>query len=139
MNKKIYIASKTKHADKWRRLRNMFKDINGLELPGTTILNLTASWIDVTKRPKNKGERWPIAVACLKEIEAADFIIVYAERGEVFTDALIEIGLAIAKSTPLFFVGPVLPRRSIFGAHVLIFRYRTLGGAIGAIERTKIE
>lgn len=89
----IYIASKTKHAEKWRALR----------AEGCSI---KASWLD---RPADDPD---IDYAALwhtnvEEAMNARALILYAEEGETAKGSLVEMGAALAKGVPVYYVGPV--------------------------------
>ena len=79
---RIYIASKTIHAPKWRRLRN-----EGY--------NIISTWIDETGigQTPNYTE---LSIRCIKEIRQSDFLIFYCEEGEIQKGAFIEMGAALA-------------------------------------------
>ena len=87
----IYIASKTKHASKWRKLR-----ANGV--------NVAASWIDAgdIHQPESYRELW---TSCIAEVCSADLLIVYCEPGETLKGCLVEIGAALASDVPVYCVG----------------------------------
>ena len=88
---RIYIASKTKHAPKWRELR-----ANGL--------NIVSSWLDVGEidRPEEYRRLWN---CCILEVSASDLLIVYCEPGETLERCLVEIGSALASSVPIYCIG----------------------------------
>ena len=79
---RIYIASKTKHAPRWRRLRS-----EGY--------NIISTWIDEAgaRQTSNYSE---LSVRCIREIRQSDFLIFYCEHEEMQNGALIEMGVALA-------------------------------------------
>jgi hypothetical protein len=94
----IYIASKTRHAAKWRALRDS----------GVPIIS---TWIDEagvgeTKCFENLWER------CIGEPRRAAALIVYAEDGDELKGALVEVGAALASETPVYVVGKVEPLKT---------------------------
>lgn len=89
----LYIASKTKHAAKWKALRE-----SGVPIISTWIDEAgegeTVSYEDLWRR-------------CIAESKSAAAFIVYAEPGETLKGALVEMGAAIAAGTPVFSVGEI--------------------------------
>lgn len=88
----IYTASKLWHAPKWRELRERG-------------VNVQASWIDFPERPATDDERLRLWVFCAREAAAADFMIFYAEPGEVHKGALVEAGGALSCGKVVIQVG----------------------------------
>lgn len=90
----IYTASKTRHADKWRRLR--------AEDPR---FRVNATWIDEAGAGQTKcfTDLWR---RCVAEASAADALLLYVEEGEQLKGALVEVGAALATGTPVYVVGP---------------------------------
>jgi len=88
MPAQIYIASKTKHADRWRALR----------AGGAPIIS---SWIDEDE-PTSYPEFWG---RCLREIAHATSMVLYHEEGEVPKGSFVEVGAALAHLIPVFVVG----------------------------------
>jgi hypothetical protein len=87
----IYVASKVKHAEMWK----------GLRQAGEPIIS---TWIDEAGEGQTKdyGE---LAVRCLSEIGTATALIVYCESGELLKGALLEAGVALASGVPVYCVG----------------------------------
>jgi hypothetical protein len=101
--KSIYIASKTKHAAKWRSLR-------------AKGVNIISSWIDEAGPGESKNHS-ESAIRCIRESKSCDAMIVYAEEGDEMVGAFIELGVALADPDPfrkIYLVGPVLKSGSIF-------------------------
>lgn len=84
----IYIASKTKHAAKWRELCVKF------EVP------IISTWINEAEagQTADLGELW---VRMLREVSLCDFLLLYVEPGEVLGGALIELGAALAANVKI--------------------------------------
>lgn len=89
----IYIASKAvPHGKRWRDLR----DNHGVPF--------ISSWIDLGGREDITS--WPdLWATCLKEVQQAKALIVYAEPGEILKGAWIEVGAALAAGVPVIGVG----------------------------------
>lgn len=87
----IYIASKTKHADRWKRLRS-----KGVPIISTWIdeagVGETADFHDLWQR-------------CLTESAGCSVLVSYREPGEVLKGGWVEIGAALAKGVPVYAVG----------------------------------
>lgn len=89
MKRGIYMASKTKHASRWRMLR----DELGEPIISTWIDNgETADLADIWKR-------------CIEEASTCAVLIVYRESDEVLNGSWAEIGAALAADTPIYAVG----------------------------------
>jgi hypothetical protein len=123
--RKIYIASKAKHAARWRALRDAGVDIR-------------ASWID---SPINRDGAEPTATEwrrhwqmCLRQAAAADAVLFYAEEGETQCGALIEVGAALAAGKRVYVVSPY---EWTIANHPLCTRFDTLQDAIEAIRRRR--
>lgn len=88
----IYIASKTKHADRWRLLRDKI---------GEPIIS---TWIDEAGEGETADyhDLWD---RCLKEAAGADVLIAYREPGEVLKGGWVEIGAALASGVTVFAIG----------------------------------
>lgn len=89
MKKTIYIASKTKHAPMWRLARQL----------GAPIIS---TWIDEPDPSPDFEMLW---CRCIEEAAAADFVVLYAQHGEVFKGALVECGAALAAGRTVIQVG----------------------------------
>lgn len=120
---KIYIASKTIHAERWQALRAQG-------------VNIISSWIDEMKvGPKDLTA---IARRCLAECRDCDGLIVYREEGEVLKGAFIEMGAALAAGKPVYLVGSVLPETSVFGHFPLVMRATSVEVAVFMLQ-TRLE
>jgi hypothetical protein len=88
----IYIASRSKHAPKWRVLRD----------DGVPILS---SWID--EAGPGETVSWTFLWdKCITESTCAAVFILYREEGEVLRGAYLEMGAALANGVPVIYVGP---------------------------------
>lgn len=87
----IYVASKTKHAARWRALR----------AAGVPIIS---TWIDdhETGHTSDLGDIW---CRSIDEASRATALIVYHEPGETPKGSLVEIGAALAAGTRVYAVG----------------------------------
>ena len=88
----VYVASRTRHAAKWRALRD-----SGLRVISTWIdeagAGETSDWPDLWRR-------------CLGEAVKADVFLLYAEAGDVLRGALIEAGARLAWGGSVYYCGP---------------------------------
>lgn len=86
----IYIASKTDHADRWRKLR--------------LVLPIISTWIDEAGKGESASlpDLW---LRCISEASAADVTIVFAYPEEHLKGALVEMGAALASGKPVYIVG----------------------------------
>ena len=88
----IYIASKTKHADRWRLLRDKI---------GHPIIS---TWIDEAGEGETSDfhDLWR---RCLTEAATCKVLIAYRERDEVLKGGWVEIGAALSHTVPVIAVG----------------------------------
>lgn len=94
----IYVASKTKHAAKWRALR----------AAGVPVVS---SWIDEEvlgdKTDPNLTDWWETYV---KDVtDRAGALLLYVEPGEVHKGGLVEVGAALGCGIPVYVCGPQTP------------------------------
>lgn len=116
-SKKIYIASKTKHADKWIALRD-------------TGVNIISTWIDEAGEGQSP-DMSDLCRRCISESIECDAMIVYAEDGDYLKGAFIEMGVALSvKNKPICLVGTVLPYGNAFTYSHQVFRAKTVEEAI---------
>ena len=87
----VYIASKTKHAWRWRELRE-----NGYPVIST--------WIDESGAGETSdfADLW---LRCVHEASHCDALILYREPDEILKGAWVEAGAALACGIPVFSVG----------------------------------
>lgn len=88
---KIYVASKTKHAELWKYLRK-----SGFNIISTWIdeagISETLDWQDLWSR-------------CIKEASTCDALLVYCEDGDVLKGAWVEVGCAMSNQIPVHGIG----------------------------------
>lgn len=117
---RIYMASKTKHADKWKALR-----AGGV--------NIISTWIDEAGAGES-SDLGELAMRCILEASRhVDRVILYAEEGDVLKGAYIEVGAALARGVPVYAVGPVISQTSAFRHHPLWFEGGTLEEALTSV------
>lgn len=117
----VYIASKTKHAPKWKALRES----------GVPIIS---TWIDEAGIGETKcfTDLWR---RCIDEAKNAERMIVYAEDGDELKGALVEVGAALAGGTPVYVVGKVEPLKTARN-HRLVTEVSSLEEALRATTPT---
>ena len=88
----IYIASKTKHADRWRFMRDKV---------GEPIIS---TWIDEAGEGESADlhDLWD---RCITEASNCALLIVYREKDDVLKGAWVELGCALTNNVPVFAVG----------------------------------
>lgn len=89
---RIYIASKSCHAAKWRALRD-----EGLPI--------ICTWIDQAA-PGATSDWAALWDDCIGEARHSTHLIVYREDGEQLRGAYVEMGAALATGSEVWFVGP---------------------------------
>jgi hypothetical protein len=88
----IYIASKTKYAFIWKRLRQCG-------------FNIKSTWIDEADIGQTKDFK-DLAERCINEIKECKYLILYNPyKKDIMTGALIEVGIAIAFNKIIICVG----------------------------------
>ena len=112
----LYVASKVKHAEMWRKLRKSGESI-------------VSTWIDEAGEGQTTdyGE---LAVRCLSEIGTATALILYCEPGETLKGALMEAGVALASGVPVYCVGTCESISRVFIHHPLWHISESLEDAI---------
>lgn len=101
----VYIASRTRHAARWRQLR-----ANGFHIIST--------WIDEAG-PGESACMKDLWGRCVREASMASRLIVYAEPEDLLKGALVEVGAALAHGVPVFVVG-TSPSVSSWTNHYLV-------------------
>lgn len=91
MSMRIYTASKTQHAAKWKELKRLG-------------YNIISTWINEAG-PGETSDFTDLWVRCIEEATYADALLVYREPGEVLKGAFVETGAALANKTPVFAIG----------------------------------
>ncbi len=89
--KKIYIASKTKHADKWIGLKN-------------SGVNIISTWIYEAGVNESKDLK-DLSIRCIEESFFADALIIYCKPGEILKGALLEVGSSLGAGKSVYCVG----------------------------------
>ncbi len=87
----IYIASKTKHADRWRLLRDAG-------------LPITSTWIDEAGAGES-GDLSDLWRRCILEASTASVLVLYREPDDVLKGGWVELGAALACGVPVFAIG----------------------------------
>jgi hypothetical protein len=88
----IYIASKTKHAERWRFLRDKI---------GEPIIS---TWIDEAG-PGESADLHDLWQRCITEASGCRVLVVYREPEDVLKGAWVEVGAALASGVPVYAVG----------------------------------
>ena len=124
----LYMASKVKHAPRWRTLRDYLK---------TCGVQIIATWIDEDGEGQTK-DRAELAERCIREAVAADYFILYAEEGEVLKGALIKLGARLAAGKLCWHVGKGVNWPSgVFPEHRLCREAESMGTALAVIESAR--
>lgn len=91
MNNGIYIASKTRHAGRW-------KDLRARGVP------IISTWIDEAEvgATPDFDDLWR---RCIREAATAKALVVYREQDDVLKGGWIEVGAALASGVPVYAVG----------------------------------
>jgi hypothetical protein len=103
---KLYIASHTRHAKRWIKLRPQL-------YPKITVVS---SWIDVLKdgepnfTPEMVKKSWDNNI---RDIILCDILMLYSEAGEPPRGAAFEAGIAFAMGKPILHVGDPAPLGSM--------------------------
>lgn len=89
--KRIYVASRTRHAYRWREARAYGYPV-------------CSTWIDEAGEGESPclSDLWD---RCVLEASTADALVVYRERGEVLKGAYVEVGAALSSGVPVYAVG----------------------------------
>ncbi len=87
----IYTASKVRHAQMWKSMRD-----NGIDIIST--------WIDEAG-PGESMDMVDLATRCIKESSEADALLLYGEVDEILKGALLEVGSALASGKKVYCVG----------------------------------
>lgn len=120
----VYIASKTKHAATWRMLRTL----------GAPIIS---TWIDEAGvgESLDLGDLWK---RCVREASSCELLVLFEEAGDTpFVGAFIEVGAALASSTPVLVVFPENGTSKYEGQsflhHPLVQRAKSVAAAIATV------
>lgn len=115
-HERVYVASKTTHAHKWRALRNAGHPIS-------------SSWIDEAGEGES-GDYAELSERCLQEVREASILVLYCEQGEVLKGAIIEAGAALMAGIPVRQVGNCASLSRVFCKHPLWREYRSVEEAL---------
>jgi len=115
----LYVASKAKYGETWQLLR----DVQGWPIIST--------WIDEYKpgQTEDLSELWD---RCVDEAMNADALLVYAESGETLKGALVEVGVAIGSSVPIYAVVP--DNVGSWVHYPYVKRFASIAAALASIE-----
>ena len=113
---RIYIASQTKHAEKWLELRKVG-------------LNIVATWIDEAGAGASP-DLTDLSSRCIFEATQADWLILYCETEDFLKGALLEAGAALGAGVPVICVGNCKSISPTFEHHPLWFRAETIDEAL---------
>ena len=100
---RIFVASRTRHAAKWRSLREA----------GWPIIS---TWIDEAGPGESRSLR-NLALRCIQEAASCSYFILYCEEGDQLKGALLECGAALANRIPVYCVGRCQSISRIFEHH----------------------
>jgi hypothetical protein len=111
---RAYIASKTKHAARWRALREQG-------------FNIISTWIDEAG-PGESSNLSDLATRRIDEARTADRLILYCEPEDVpLKGALIEIGAALSAGVLVYVVGYCDSLQTALAKHPLWIKVETHG------------
>ncbi len=114
----IYIASKVRHAHRWREFRSI----------GVPIIS---TWIDVDDEEADFSVLWP---QFLEEVVRAEYLVAYREEGETWKGAWIEIGAALVSGRHVIVVGAIDPDWT-FLKHPRVSYAETVGEAFRKVMK----
>lgn len=119
----FYIASKTKHAARWRALRDV-----GHGMPFPYGVPIVSTWIDEAGEGESTdlSDLWK---RCIAEASSAAACVVYVEPGETLKGALVEVGAALASGREVRWVGT--PVSQTLMSHPMVKRFETVEEALG--------
>src|SRR5580765_2533404 len=86
---RVYIASKVKHAKRWRDMRRFID------------CDIVSSWIDIEGTPDYE-KMWRYMI--IPDIRKADRLILYTKPGEIHKGSLVEVGIALARGISIYIV-----------------------------------
>jgi hypothetical protein len=118
---KIYIASKTKHAQRWIEWRE-------------SGVNIISTWIDEAGEGASP-DLADLCKRCINECLECDAMIIYREGEDYLKGAFIEMGVALTRKIPIILVGDILPESSVFTQNGNVFTAETVEEAIDDIKR----
>lgn len=94
----IYIASKLRHADRWKSLRNNWANEN---------INIVSRWIEQASleesaHPTDFKVFWSVDE---EDVSKSEVILIYIDRDETLRGALVEAGMGIAMGKMVIVAG----------------------------------
>lgn len=93
----IYVASRTKHAERWKSIRAAWSDT----------FKVNSTWLDEAG-PGESESLTDLAHRCIREASEADALVVYVEPGDLpLKGVLMEVGAALASRKPVYWSGPM--------------------------------
>ena len=118
--RRIYVASKAKHAQVWLDLREALTDID-----------IISTWIDEAGEGESDSltHLWD---RCICEAHNADALIALYITGEEWKGAFVEIGAALASDTPIYVVGDP-PGSWVY--HEMVTRVATIADALVLVRQ----
>lgn len=120
---KIYVASKTKHAYRWKALRDWG-------------YNIISTWIDEAGEGQS-ADLNDLQQRCINESLACDLMIVYAEKEDYLKGAFIEMGVALSANKRIYLIGEVLPNGSAFTHNKNVYHIETFESAVEHYKANK--
>jgi hypothetical protein len=121
----IYIASKTRHARRWKALREQG-------------VNIISTWIDEAGAGETIDEA-DLAQRCIRESVDADLFILYAEPEDVLKGGLVEFGARLGAGREVISVGQCISTASVFAEHPLWREVATIDEVLAAPPRPADE
>lgn len=127
VGKSIYIASKTKHAQKWLALRE-------------SGVNIISSWIDEWE-PGKSSNLADLAHRCIAESKKCDAFILYHEPEDILKGAYIELGSAMTDPSrkPIYIIGKPFKNGSCFDKVENIFYCKSISEAVYKITGKSVD
>lgn len=118
---RVYPASKVKHAQKWLDLHANDPDFF-----------FHARWLKASKTESNFNDiaferLWGM---CQEDVENADVILAYAEKGDVLKGAFVEVGMALAYGVKVVEIGC----EGSWVNHEGVTRFETLEEALDSLR-----
>lgn len=120
MSQTIYIASKTKHAPKWIKLREQG-------------VNIISTWID-EHAASTSSDICELAWRCIQESKEADVTILYTEANEHLRFSLAEIGSALSAGKKVIVVGNSPSLSNVMLHHPNIQHVQSISEALALVN-----
>lgn len=117
---KMAVASKTKHAEMWKLLRE-------------TGYPIISTWIDEAG-PGETDDFEDLAKRCINDVITADLLLLYAEPGEILKGALIEAGACLGSDNYVVLAGECESLSSVFKEHPNWLSFPSLDEALKAVD-----